>query len=112
MLNILLSEQTKPLKPYIQDMCLYNNLNNITIEVGHERKMIDSLFINQAECKNLEDVLKKLALNIYNPTKHKNRLYSTEVLFMDDGDDGKKIASMLETIIDPGLYNSFFYHKI
>lgn len=106
MIQFKLSNRTESLRPYLQELLLYSGISSATVEVGQERTRQDTIFIKEDECDNLEDVLAKFALAIYDERIHTKCLNSSVVSLMaKHGKSAEKIASVIERAIEP---TSFF----
>jgi hypothetical protein len=107
MINFKLSTKSESLKPYLRDLLIYSGISNVVVEVGPERTREDALFIQEEEFDNLEDILVKFALEIYNANVHKKCLSSSVVSLSGKygSRSAEKIASVIEKAIEP---TSFF----
>jgi len=106
MIFIELDREAESLRPLILDVCLYNEINNINIEISKEKKFEDSIFINLNEFSNLEDVMAEFALQIKPFIKKfaKKNLPSQVWLQSKHGEEtAEEIMSVLETAIEPNI---------
>jgi len=108
MIKIILDENTEELRPLILDIALYNNINNVTLELSKEKTDENSIFIDTSQCSNLEEVLAEFALKIKDMIKKPAKLNNVSEVWMADKygeEESKNIIGVLETAIDP---NTFF----
>lgn len=107
MINIVLNEKTEPLRYLILDLALYNQINNVTLEVGTEQTESDSIFVDTSECENLEEVMAKFALTIKDMVKKPAKQNPITQVWMDDKygeEESKDIIGVLETAIEPDVF--------
>jgi len=109
MINIVLNEKTEPLRYLILDLALYNQINNVTLEVGEVQIDADSIFVDTSDCENLEEVMAKFALEIKDLVKKPAKQNVITQIWMDDKygeEQSRDIIGVLETAIEPDVFFS------
>jgi len=91
----------------VTDLILYNEIRDVTIEIGTEQKVEGSIFVSTVGCKNLEDVLAKFALSIRGEVKKPAKYRPSSQVWLSHkyGFAAERIASIIETAVEP---NTFF----
>lgn len=107
MIRVFLDERVEPIRTMITDLILYNEITDVTVEVGEEQTKEDSIFVNIENCATLEDVLAKFALSIRGRVKHPARYRPSSQVWLQNkhGAGSASIASVIETAVEP---NEFF----
>lgn len=103
MIQFKLSKKTELLKPYLRDILLYSGIHDVTVEVGAQQAVANSIFIQEGECETLEDVMSKFALSVYNEALHTKCKKSSFIALRGKYNKScsEKIASVIEKAVEP-----------